>query len=129
MSFFSLCYRSQANGPVRVSRRIRAAALLQLIQVSFNYYYTVFHVFSIFLFIRNELKITLVLHLKYATDEDLKQVGLSKPEIRRLRKFYEKIYPHGYLSKIKRLLHNPGGIGGSGTRREEGPVSILFYLL
>lgn len=46
-------------------------------------------------------------HLKYASDEDLKQVGLSKPEIRRLRKFYEKYYPHGYLSKIKRLLHNP----------------------
>lgn len=49
----------------------------------------------------------MVSHLKYASDEDLKQVGLSKPEIRRLRKFYEKYYPHGYLSKIKRLLHNP----------------------
>ncbi|XP_055320605.1 activated Cdc42 kinase-like isoform X4 [Sitodiplosis mosellana] len=59
--------------------------------------------------IKNELKITLVPHLKYASDEDLKQVGLSKPEIRRLRKFYEKYYPHGYLSKIKRLLQNPAG--------------------
>lgn len=75
---------------------------------------------------RNELKISLVLHLKYATDEDLRQVGLSKPEIRRLRKYYEKIYPHGYLSKIKRLLHNPGGIGGNGGRREEGPVSFFL---
>lgn len=56
---------------------------------------------------RNELKISMVSHLKYASDEDLKQVGLSKPEIRRLRKFYEKYYPHGYLSKIKRLLQNP----------------------
>lgn len=46
-------------------------------------------------------------HLKYATDEDLKQVGLSKPEIRRLRKYYEKVYPHGYLSKIRRLLQAP----------------------
>ncbi|XP_031622638.1 activated Cdc42 kinase-like [Contarinia nasturtii] len=59
--------------------------------------------------IKNELKITLVPHLKYASDEDLKQVGLSKPQIRRLRKFYEKYYPHGYLSKIKRLLQNPAG--------------------
>lgn len=49
----------------------------------------------------------MVSHLKYASDEDLKQIGLSKPEIRRLRKFYEKFYPHGYLSKIKRLLQNP----------------------
>lgn len=64
----------------------------------------------------------MVLHLKYASDEDLKQVGLSKPEIRRLRKFYEKIYPHGYLSKIKRLLHNPA------VKREEGPVSVVCRL-
>lgn len=48
----------------------------------------------------------MVSHLKYANDEDLRQIGLSKPEIRRLRKFYDKYYPHGYLSKIKRLLQN-----------------------
>lgn len=68
----------------------------------------------------------MVTHLKYASDEDLKQVGLSRPEIRRLRKFYEKYYPHGYFSKIKRLLQNPrkddglgngagGGMCGPGT--------------
>lgn len=73
--------------------------------------------------IRNELKITLVPHLKYANDEDLKQVGLSKPEIRRLRKFYEKYYPHGYLSKIRRLLQNPAG------KREEVGVSICYGAL
>lgn len=61
----------------------------------------------------------MVAHLKYASDEDLKQIGLSKPEIRRLRKFYEKYFPHGYLSKIKRLLQNPtkkDEIAVSGTR-------------
>lgn len=67
------------------------------------------------------MKITLVPHLKYANDEDLKQVGLSKPEIRRLRKFYEKYYPHGYLSKIRRLLQNPAG------KREEVGVSIYSW--
>lgn len=56
---------------------------------------------------RNELKINNLAQVKYATDEDLKQLGLSRPEIRRLRKYYEKYYPHGYLSKIKRLLQNP----------------------
>lgn len=56
---------------------------------------------------RNELKISTVAHLKYASDEDLKQIGLSRPEIRRLRKFHEKYYPNGYLGKIKRLLQTP----------------------
>uniref|UniRef100_A0A182JST2 non-specific protein-tyrosine kinase n=1 Tax=Anopheles christyi TaxID=43041 RepID=A0A182JST2_9DIPT len=55
--------------------------------------------------LKNELKITNVTHLKYATDEDLRQVsGLSRPEIRRLRKYYEKYYPHGYLNKIRREI-------------------------
>ncbi|XP_053674184.1 uncharacterized protein LOC128724484 [Anopheles nili] len=58
--------------------------------------------------LKNELKITNVTHLKYTTDEDLRQVsGLSRPEIRRLRKYYEKYYPHGYLNKIRRLLQTP----------------------
>ncbi|XP_036331328.1 activated Cdc42 kinase-like isoform X4 [Rhagoletis pomonella] len=60
--------------------------------------------------IKNELKITNAAHVKYATDEDLKHIGLSRPEIRRLRKFYEKHFPHGYLSKIKRLLQAPATI-------------------
>lgn len=75
---------------------------------------------SILIFVdRNELKISMVSHLKYATDEDLKQVGLSRPEIRRLRKFFEKYYPHGYLSKIKRLLQNP-------TKKDDFTVSFEF---
>ncbi|XP_055531296.1 activated Cdc42 kinase-like isoform X2 [Wyeomyia smithii] len=66
--------------------------------------------------LKNDLKITSIAHLKYATDEDLRQMcGLSRPEIRRLRKYYEKYFPHGYLNKIKRLLHAPkkdeGGLG------------------
>uniref|UniRef100_A0A1A9WNU5 non-specific protein-tyrosine kinase n=1 Tax=Glossina brevipalpis TaxID=37001 RepID=A0A1A9WNU5_9MUSC len=75
--------------------------------------------------VKNELKITNASQFKYATDEDLKSIGMSRPEIRRLRKFYEKHFPHGYLSKIKRLLQAPtaivkrdessGNAGGSGT--------------
>lgn len=62
----------------------------------------------------------MVPHLKYATDEDLKQVGLSRPEIRRLRKFFEKYFPHGYLSKIKRLLQNP-------TKKDDITVSDGYF--
>lgn len=75
-----------------------------------------------FFYNRNELKISMVSHLKYASDEDFKQVGLSKPEIRRLRKFYEKYYPHGYLSKIKRLLQNPT------NKRDDIGVSYIDWI-
>ncbi|XP_052840727.1 activated Cdc42 kinase-like isoform X2 [Drosophila gunungcola] len=67
--------------------------------------------------VKNELKITNAAQFKYAADEDLRFIGLSRPEIRRLRKFYEKHFPHSYLSKIKRLLQAPGTM----VKREEGP--------
>ncbi|XP_030372874.1 activated Cdc42 kinase-like isoform X2 [Scaptodrosophila lebanonensis] len=66
--------------------------------------------------IKNELKITNAAQFKYAADEDLRFIGLSRPEIRRLRKFYEKHFPHSYLSKIKRLLQAPTTI----VKREDG---------
>ncbi|ALC40800.1 PR2 [Drosophila busckii] len=66
--------------------------------------------------IKNELKITNAAQFKYAADEDLRCIGLSRPEIRRLRKFYEKHFPHSYLSKIKRLLQAPATI----VKREDG---------
>ncbi|EDW01703.1 GH21591, partial [Drosophila grimshawi] len=69
--------------------------------------------------IKNELKITNAAQFKYAADEDLRFIGLSRPEIRRLRKFYEKHFPHSYLSKIKRLLQTPATI----VKREDGAAS------
>ncbi|XP_018319586.1 activated Cdc42 kinase-like [Agrilus planipennis] len=67
------------------------------------------HYFSSF---KNDLKVTHPSQLKFATDEDLAELGLSKPEIRRLRKYYEKNFPHNYLSKFKRLLS---------TRKQDQP--------
>lgn len=72
--------------------------------------------FMYFFLHRNELKITNAAQFKYAADEDLRFIGLSRPEIRRLRKFYEKHFPHSYLSKIKRLLQAPATI----VKREDG---------
>ncbi|KAL9921180.1 activated Cdc42 kinase-like isoform 1-T1 [Glossina fuscipes fuscipes] len=69
--------------------------------------------------VKNELKITNASQFKYATDEDLKSISMSRPEIRRLRKFYEKHFPHGYLSKIKRLLQAPTAI----VKRDESSGS------
>ncbi|XP_062133817.1 activated Cdc42 kinase-like isoform X2 [Drosophila sulfurigaster albostrigata] len=81
--------------------------------------------------IKNELKITNAAQFKYAADEDLRFIGLSRPEIRRLRKFYEKHFPHSYLSKIKRLLQAPativkredGGIGGGQSPSESNTAA------
>lgn len=41
--------------------------------------------------------------LKYATDEDFLQVGLSRPEVRRLRKIFHKHCPQNYLYKFKNV--------------------------
>ncbi|XP_065370428.1 activated Cdc42 kinase-like [Calliphora vicina] len=70
--------------------------------------------------VKDELKITSASQFKYATDEDLKSIGMSRPEIRRLRKFYEKYFPHGYLSKIKRLLHAPTSM----VKKDEMTASV-----
>ncbi|XP_077289254.1 activated Cdc42 kinase-like [Arctopsyche grandis] len=53
---------------------------------------------------KSDLKIQKTSQLKYVTDEDLNQLGMSRPEQRRLKKFYAKYYSQNYLSKIKRLL-------------------------
>ncbi|XP_065163057.1 activated Cdc42 kinase-like isoform X2 [Atheta coriaria] len=59
------------------------------------------HYFNSF---KNTLKITHPSQLKFTTEGDLTELGMSKPEIRRLRKFYEKHFPNNYLSKFKKLL-------------------------
>lgn len=70
---------------------------------------------------RNELKITTILQLKYATDQDFKSIGFSRPEMRRLHKFYDKYCAQGYLSKIKRFLQPP-------TMMKRDEVSLFVKL-
>ncbi|CAH1969058.1 unnamed protein product [Acanthoscelides obtectus] len=53
---------------------------------------------------KNTLKITHPSQLKFTTEGDLLDIGMSKPEMRRLRKYYEKHFPHNYFSKFKKLL-------------------------
>ena len=38
--------------------------------------------------------------LKYVEDEDLAELGMSKPEMRRLKKFFRKECPQGKLSRL-----------------------------
>lgn len=66
---------------------------------------------------KSDLKIQKTSQLKYVTDEDLAQLGMSRPEQRRLKKFFVKYYPQNYLSKIKRLL---------GPARRDDATSSMF---
>ncbi|XP_046397309.1 activated Cdc42 kinase-like isoform X2 [Ischnura elegans] len=54
--------------------------------------------------IRNDLKVQNVSQLKYVTEEDLLNIGMSKPEMRRLKKFFQKHFPQNYLSKFKKMI-------------------------
>ncbi|GAB1605928.1 activated Cdc42 kinase-like isoform X3 [Argonauta hians] len=54
--------------------------------------------------LKNDLKVSSVAHLKYVRDEDLVNVGMTKPEVRRFRKYYKKEIPHGTIGKIKKNL-------------------------
>ena len=59
------------------------------------------------------MKVTTIPQLKYVDDEDMVEIGMSKPEIRRLKKFFRKECPQGALGKIKRvskITHHLNGI-------------------
>jgi hypothetical protein len=47
------------------------------------------------------VKVHNVGQLKYVVDEDLATIGMSKPESRRLKTFFNKYCPANYASKIR----------------------------
>ncbi|KAL1494662.1 hypothetical protein ABEB36_010228 [Hypothenemus hampei] len=75
------------------------------------------HYFNSF---KNTLKITHPSQLKFTMESDLMEIGMSKPEIRRLRKYYEKYFHHNYLSKFKKMLT---------SKRQENNVAGANLLL
>ncbi len=65
-----------------------------LLEAELQHYYNSF---------KNELKVTSVPQIKYVEDEDLVDMGMSKPEIRRLKKFFKRECPQGAFGKIKKV--------------------------
>ena len=53
---------------------------------------------------RDVLHVYQVTQLKYVTAEDLLHIGMSKPETRRLKTFYQKHSRSKYTNKIKQFL-------------------------
>ena len=54
--------------------------------------------------IKNILQVQNVSQIKYVVEEDLRNIGMSKPECRRLKTYYNKYCPGNYASKIKKFL-------------------------
>ncbi|XP_012945846.1 mucin-5AC, partial [Aplysia californica] len=52
----------------------------------------------------SRLKVSTVEHLKYVQEEDLEDIGMSRPEMRRLKKFYRKEYPQGTFNKLRKAI-------------------------
>lgn len=54
--------------------------------------------------ITNELKITTIPQLKYVEEDDLIGIGMTKPEMRRMKKLYKREFPQGALGKLKKVV-------------------------
>ena len=54
--------------------------------------------------LKNILQIQSVQQLKYVVEDDLFNIGMSRPEARRLRTFYNKVCPQNYASRLKKFL-------------------------
>ncbi|XP_023288013.1 tyrosine-protein kinase PR2 isoform X2 [Orussus abietinus] len=74
-----------------------------------------------------DLKVQTTAQLKYVTEEDLNAIGMSKPEMRRLKKYFQKHFPQNYLSKFKKMLlpkreeQVPGALGMLPEERQDRP--------
>ena len=64
--------------------------------------------------LKEDLRVTKVSMLKYVVEEEMCEMGMTKPEIRRLKKFYRKEYPQGTIGKIRRVCGNKETMGRSG---------------
>ncbi|XP_033223846.1 activated Cdc42 kinase-like isoform X2 [Belonocnema kinseyi] len=77
--------------------------------------------------IRGDLKVQSTAQLKYVTEDDLNAIGMSKPEMRRLKKYFQKHFPQNYLSKFKKMLlpkregQIPGSLGMLPEEKQDRP--------
>jgi len=57
--------------------------------------------------LRTQLRLTAVAQLKCVDDDQLTQLGMTKPEVRRLRQFFKKECPQSALSKLRKVSRCP----------------------
>ncbi|KAK2159483.1 hypothetical protein LSH36_152g04039 [Paralvinella palmiformis] len=65
---------------------------------------------------KNDLKVTNLNQMKYVEEEDLVDMGMTKPEVRRLKKYYKKECPQGTFGKLRKILKGTDGVPVQGDR-------------
>jgi len=55
--------------------------------------------------LRTELRLNSVMQLKCVDDDELTKLGMTKPEVRRLRQFVKKECPQSALSKLRKVCN------------------------
>ena len=91
-----------------MASKVRAPGLYEFLQeAELQHYYNG---------LKNILQVQNVSQLKYVVEEDLRNIGMSKPECRRLKTFFNKYTPGSYASKLRKLL----------GRKEEGREEALL---
>ncbi|OQV14770.1 Tyrosine-protein kinase PR2 [Hypsibius exemplaris] len=68
----------------------------------------------------NDLKVTGVSQLKYVEEDDLIKIGMSRPEQRRLKKFFNKHCPQTYLGKFVKIIHTKTSSSASSAASQTG---------
>jgi len=58
---------------------------------------------SYYSLLHDGLKVASVAQIKYVDDQDLLGLGMTKPEIRRLRQFHKKACPQGAFGKFRKV--------------------------
>lgn len=76
--------------------------------MSINQFWSTIPDFSIYLFgilkcIPGFVNCYLASVSQYVKEEDLEGIGMTKPEMRRLKKFYKKEHPQGTFGKLKKV--------------------------
>jgi len=53
--------------------------------------------------LRTQLRLTAVTQLRSIDDDELTKLGMTKPEVRRLRQFFKKECPQSALGRLKKV--------------------------
>ncbi|CDW53400.1 Pkinase Tyr domain containing protein [Trichuris trichiura] len=57
---------------------------------------------------QHKLKVSSVDHLRFVTESDLQEIGMSRPEQRRFLKIYQKHFPDSYIGKLRQVHPRKG---------------------
>uniref|UniRef100_A0A5S6R1N3 non-specific protein-tyrosine kinase n=1 Tax=Trichuris muris TaxID=70415 RepID=A0A5S6R1N3_TRIMR len=79
---------------------------------------------------QHTLKVHQVDHLRFVTESDLQEIGMSRPEQRRFLKIYQKHFPDSYIGKLRqkllsRVTQSQSDVAGQDELMEKGSIASL----